>query len=102
MYEPFLRAFPHVFPEREHLITELVCSAQISKAPGTWSAWYSESALMSIHTPGLANRITPSVLMCKIVPIVCETTALAGYLDTSMVWMRRQMNIEIVEMEIRV
>lgn len=36
--------------------------------------------------PGLANGITLSVLMCKIVSIVCETTALAGYLDTSMVW----------------
>lgn len=44
--------------------------------------------------PGLANRITPSVLMCKMVPIVCETTALDGYLDTSVVWMRKQMNIE--------
>lgn len=64
----------------------LVCSAHISKAPGTPSAWCSESALMSIHTPGLANSIAPSVLMCKIISTVCETTALAGYLDTPMVW----------------
>lgn len=54
------------------------------------------------YMPGLANRITPSVLMRKIVSIVCETTAFAGYLDTSMVWMRRQMNIGIVGTEIRV
>lgn len=84
------------------MITELVCSTRVSKALGTPSAWCSESALMSIHMPGLANRITPSSLMCKIVPIVWETTALAGYLDTSMVWMRRQMSIETVETEIRV
>lgn len=94
--------FPYISREREHLITELVHSAEISKAPGAWSAWCSESALMSIHVPGLANRITPGVLMCKIVSAVCETTALAGYLDTSVVWMRRQMNIEIVGMEIRI
>lgn len=84
------------------MITELVHSAQISKAPGTPSAWCSESALMSIHMPGLANRITPSALMCKIVSILCQSTALAGYLDTSMVWMRRQVNIETVETEIKV
>lgn len=52
--------------------------------------------------PGLANRITPSALMCKIVSILCQSTALAGYLDTSMVWMRRQVNIETVETEIKV
>lgn len=88
VYEPLLRAFPHVFPERKHFIAGLVHSAQISKAPGTPHAWCSESALMSIHTPGVANAITPSVLTYKIVSVVCETTALAGYLATAMVWRR--------------
>lgn len=38
---------------------------------------------MSIHAPGLANRITQTVLMCKIVLIVYEAAAFAGCFDTS-------------------
>lgn len=34
--------------------------------------------------PGLANRITQTVLMCKIVLIVYETTAFVGYFDPSL------------------
>jgi len=39
--------------------------------------------------------------------IVYETTAFAGFFNTSlkallMIWIRRQMNIEVVEMEIRI
>lgn len=34
--------------------------------------------------PGLANRIIQTVLMCKIVLIVYDATAFAGYFDTSL------------------
>lgn len=53
--------------------------------------------------PGLANRITQTVLICKIVFIVYETTAFAGYFDIS----RNDLDEEadeyrFVEVEVRI